>query len=136
MISDIAKSFLSILHSLQDIADYYFRSLQMNCLQFLPRSSVFPLQSFKAYSTKPSCTGVMNATDLPRVVTVKGVSGSTSCAEMSNSNVEEEKSEVYSNNMTAAMGARKFIHVMNSDLCISGSLEGKSVGGFLYRLVA
>ncbi|KAI8030047.1 Phosphoglucan phosphatase DSP4, amyloplastic [Camellia lanceoleosa] len=81
----------------------------MNCLQFLPRSSAWPLQSFKAYARKSSSSvstlGVMNASDLPRIVIVKAVSGSTSSTEMSNANVEEEKSEIYSNTMTEAMGA-------------------------------
>ncbi|KAL7228580.1 hypothetical protein ACSBR2_007316 [Camellia fascicularis] len=81
----------------------------MNCLQFLPRSSALPLQSFKAYARKSSSSvstlGVMNASDLPPIVIVKAVSGSTSSTEMSNANVEEEKSEIYSNTMTEAMGA-------------------------------
>ncbi|THF94187.1 hypothetical protein TEA_004450 [Camellia sinensis var. sinensis] len=86
----------------------------MNCLQFLPRSSALPLQSFKAYARKSSSSvstlGVMNASDLPPIVIVKAVSGSTSSTEMSNANVDEEKSEIYSNTMTEAMGAGKFIH--------------------------
>ncbi|XP_028124208.1 phosphoglucan phosphatase DSP4, amyloplastic-like isoform X1 [Camellia sinensis] len=81
----------------------------MNCLQFLPRSSALPLQSFKAYARKSSSSvstlGVMNASDLPPIVIVKAVSGSTSSTEMSNANVDEEKSEIYSNTMTEAMGA-------------------------------
>ncbi|KAK9283915.1 hypothetical protein L1049_012170 [Liquidambar formosana] len=49
--------------------------------------------------------GVMNSTDLPRSIAVKAISGSTSSKEMSDSDVKEEISEIYSNNMTEAMGA-------------------------------
>ncbi|CAL5404298.1 unnamed protein product [Camellia sinensis] len=44
-------------------------------------------------------------TDLPRLVSVKAVSSSTSSTEMENADAEEEKSEIYSHNMTEAMGA-------------------------------
>ncbi|CAL5365469.1 unnamed protein product [Camellia sinensis] len=97
-----------------------FGLVQMNCLQFLPRSSALPLQSFKAYARKSSSSvstlGVMNASDLPPIVIVKAVSGSPSSTEMSNANVAEEKSEIYSNTMTEAMGAGKLIHAVSSGL--------------------
>ncbi|XP_052198680.1 phosphoglucan phosphatase DSP4, amyloplastic [Diospyros lotus] len=82
----------------------------MNCLQNLPRSAVLPVQRSNACARKPSYTsftslGVRNPADLPRLVIVKAVSGSTSSDKMSSSNAEEKKSEIYSNNMTEAMGA-------------------------------
>lgn len=86
----------------------------MNCLQNLSISSSLPLGSFKCGLRKPEfqlCKLAMrNFTDLHRRSTVKAVSGSTSNAEMSGAEVddaeeEEEKSEIYSHNMTAAMGA-------------------------------
>ncbi|XP_028092427.1 phosphoglucan phosphatase DSP4, amyloplastic-like isoform X9 [Camellia sinensis] len=83
----------------------------MNGLHYIPRSSsALPLQSFHAHSRNPSSTitslAVMKATtDLPRLVSVKAVSSSTSSTEMENADAEEEKSEIYSHNMTEAMGA-------------------------------
>ncbi|BFG21207.1 hypothetical protein CerSpe_074820 [Prunus speciosa] len=90
----------------------------MNCLQNLPGSSVLPLRSFRCNPRKPSfCIttrvhssfaitwGMMSSTDLPRRMAVKAISGSTSSAETSGAEAEEEKSEMYSTNMTEAMGA-------------------------------
>ncbi|KAJ0045124.1 hypothetical protein Pint_05932 [Pistacia integerrima] len=84
----------------------------MNCLQNLPRSSALPLQSFKFNQRKAplsSCSfnslGMMNSVDLYPSIAVKAISGSMSSKEMNDSEVEEEKSDIYSNNMTEAMGA-------------------------------
>lgn len=85
----------------------------MNCLQNLPRSSALPLQSFRFNQRKLSSSsssfnslGTMNYADLNRRITVKAITGSTSSQETSNnSEVKEEKSEIYSTNMTEAMGA-------------------------------
>ncbi|CAB4269127.1 unnamed protein product [Prunus armeniaca] len=81
----------------------------MNCLQNLSGSSVLPLRSFRCNPRKPSfcitSLGMMSSTDLPRRMAVKAISGSTSSAEMSGAEAEEEKSEMYSTNMTEAMGA-------------------------------
>lgn len=85
----------------------------MNCLQNLPRSSALPLQSFRFNQRKHSSSsssfnslGTMNYADLNRRITVKAITGSTSSKETSNnSEVEEKKSEIYSTNMTEAMGA-------------------------------
>ncbi|KAA8534487.1 hypothetical protein F0562_032004 [Nyssa sinensis] len=81
----------------------------MNCLYLHPRSSGLPVQSFKSYTRQPSSyvniPGVMNTTDLRQSVVLKAISGSTSSTEMDGAKVEEEKSEIYSNNMTEAMGA-------------------------------
>lgn len=43
--------------------------------------------------------------DFPRSIAMKAFSGSSSSTEMSGAEVQEEKSEIYSNNMTQAMGA-------------------------------
>ncbi|XP_059628392.1 phosphoglucan phosphatase DSP4, amyloplastic isoform X1 [Cornus florida] len=81
----------------------------MNCLQYLPRSSVLPVQSFKSYASRPSChvhiVGMMNTTDQRRSFVLKAISGSTSSTEMNDAEIKEEKSETYSTNMTEAMGA-------------------------------
>ncbi|XP_062091917.1 phosphoglucan phosphatase DSP4, amyloplastic [Humulus lupulus] len=86
----------------------------MNCLQSLPRSSALLLQGPSSHRRKPfghiNTLRVINTTDLPRrSMAIKATSGSTSSAEMSGSasgaDVEEELSETYSHNMTAAMGA-------------------------------
>ncbi|GAY54454.1 hypothetical protein CUMW_156830 [Citrus unshiu] len=84
----------------------------MNCLQNLPRSSALPLQSFRFNQRKPTSSssfnslGTMNYADLNRRITVKAITGSTSSKETSDSSeVKEEKSEIYSTNMTEAMGA-------------------------------
>ncbi|KAK9190168.1 hypothetical protein WN943_018770 [Citrus x changshan-huyou] len=84
----------------------------MNCLQNLPRSSALPLQSFRFNQRKPTSSssfnslGTMNYAHLNRRITVKAITGSTSSKETSDSSeVKEEKSEIYSTNMTEAMGA-------------------------------
>ncbi|RVW76212.1 Phosphoglucan phosphatase DSP4, amyloplastic [Vitis vinifera] len=82
----------------------------MNCLQNLPRSSALPLQSFNCHGRKAICSvhnlGVMNKTvDLHRSIAAKAISGSISDTKMSDPEFKEEKSEIYSNNMTEAMGA-------------------------------
>ncbi|KAK7837342.1 phosphoglucan phosphatase dsp4, partial [Quercus suber] len=72
-------------------------------------SSALPLQSFKSHQRKPLCSvntlGVMSNVNLHRSMAVKAISGPMSSAETSDANVEEEKSETYSSNMTEAMGA-------------------------------
>ncbi|KAL6130336.1 hypothetical protein ACLB2K_068716 [Fragaria x ananassa] len=81
----------------------------MNCLQNLPGSSVLPLRGFVCNPRKPSantCLGMMSSnTDLPRSMALKAIPGSTPSAETSGAEVKEEKSEIYSNTMTEAMGA-------------------------------
>ncbi|KAK4578615.1 hypothetical protein RGQ29_028634 [Quercus rubra] len=81
----------------------------MFCLQSFPRSSALPLQSSKSHQRKPPCSvntlGVMSNVNLHRSMAVKAILGPTSSAETSDANVEEEKSETYSSNMTEAMGA-------------------------------
>ncbi|GAB4849205.1 Phosphoglucan phosphatase DSP4, chloroplastic [Ancistrocladus abbreviatus] len=82
----------------------------MNCLQNLPRSSLFPVQLFKGHGTKPSrlfhMLAVMNSNDpdLRGGFITKAVSGSSS-SKMSGTGIKEEKSDIYSTNMTEAMGA-------------------------------
>ncbi|KAK9190169.1 hypothetical protein WN943_018771 [Citrus x changshan-huyou] len=75
-------------------------------------SSALPLQSFRFNQRKPTASssfnslGTMNYADLNRRITVKSITGSTSSKETSDSSeVKEEKSEIYSTNMTEAMGA-------------------------------
>ncbi|KAL3630095.1 Phosphoglucan phosphatase DSP4, chloroplastic [Castilleja foliolosa] len=82
----------------------------MSCLHNLPRFSTLPLQSLKSNSRKPPCLvailGIVNDIALSRScrVAVKAVSGSTPSTENENSKMDE-KSETYSHDMTAAMGA-------------------------------
>ncbi|XWS66258.1 hypothetical protein CRYUN_Cryun05aG0184100 [Craigia yunnanensis] len=67
----------------------------MNCLKNLPRSYALPFRGFKCNPRTPfSCS-----------INMMAISGSTSSAKKSSSEPEEEKSEVYSHNMTEAMGA-------------------------------
>ncbi|XP_022765509.1 phosphoglucan phosphatase DSP4, amyloplastic-like isoform X3 [Durio zibethinus] len=82
----------------------------MNCLQNLPRSYALPFHGFKCNPRKPfSCSinmmGGKNSGDIPRSMEVKAISGSTSSEKRSSSDSEEGKSEIYSHNMTEAMGA-------------------------------
>ncbi|XP_041022046.1 phosphoglucan phosphatase DSP4, amyloplastic-like isoform X2 [Juglans microcarpa x Juglans regia] len=83
----------------------------MNCLQNLPRAPALPLQSFKSHQRNPSsfvnALGVMSSAGLQlrRSMALKAISGPTSSAEASGANLKEEKSKIYSNNMTEAMGA-------------------------------
>ncbi|XP_058084264.1 phosphoglucan phosphatase DSP4, amyloplastic isoform X2 [Magnolia sinica] len=83
----------------------------MYCIQNLPRSfTVLPLQGLqRSHERKPSSfflmmKGVVRA-DLRRDVAMKALSGSSSSIKMGSAGVEEEKSEIYSTNMTEAMGA-------------------------------
>ncbi|KAF5467000.1 hypothetical protein F2P56_016876 [Juglans regia] len=83
----------------------------MNCLQNLPSAPALPLQSFKSHQRNPyslvNALGVMSSAGLQlrRSMALKAISGPTSSAEASGANLKEEKSEIYSNNMTEAMGA-------------------------------
>ncbi|KAB5539018.1 hypothetical protein DKX38_016551 [Salix brachista] len=88
----------------------------MNCLHHLPRSSsAVSLQGFNFHHRKPSSpsifslnmVGTMDSHYLQLRVAVKATPGSSTSAEMSGADVEEEeeKSEIYSHNMTEAMGA-------------------------------
>ncbi|XP_010524411.1 PREDICTED: phosphoglucan phosphatase DSP4, chloroplastic [Tarenaya hassleriana] len=82
----------------------------MNCLQNLPRSSASALLSFRGNERSApldsvKMLGMIKAADPSLRVVVKAVSGSKSSSEMSDVSKEEEKSEVYSHNMTEAMGA-------------------------------
>ncbi|KAG5239626.1 phosphoglucan phosphatase DSP4, amyloplastic [Salix suchowensis] len=88
----------------------------MNCRHCLTRSSsALPLQGFSFYQRRPSSpssfslnmAGAKNSSDLRLRVAVKAVPSSPSSAEMSGADAEEEeeKSEIYSHNMTEAMGA-------------------------------
>ncbi|KAK4480395.1 hypothetical protein RD792_013467 [Penstemon davidsonii] len=84
----------------------------MNCLQNLPRSSALPLQSFRSHSLKSPCPAtslrIVKGIDLSRmrmrVVVANAVSGSAPSKENETSEMGE-KSETYSHDMTAAMGA-------------------------------
>ncbi|CDO99830.1 unnamed protein product [Coffea canephora] len=82
----------------------------MNCLQNLLRFSALPLQSFnRGHTGKSSCsvsiTMVPTAPQFRHNIVGKAISGSTSSAEMDGAKVDEEKSDVYTHNMTKAMGA-------------------------------
>ncbi|KAI3751686.1 hypothetical protein L2E82_22777 [Cichorium intybus] len=88
----------------------------MNCLQNIPRSStVLPSQNFRIQSTIHQCfvktttnhheKRLMNATALRRSCLVKATPSSTSSIDMEGAKESEEKSDVYSTNMTEAMGA-------------------------------
>ncbi|XP_043700553.1 phosphoglucan phosphatase DSP4, amyloplastic [Telopea speciosissima] len=83
----------------------------MNCLQNLPRSSALPSHGLKSHTRKlsrPSFVCLMdklNTSNLRQSSSLNVTSGPSSSTEMSGSGVEEIKSEIYSNNMTQAMGA-------------------------------
>ncbi|XP_077226107.1 dual specificity protein phosphatase (DsPTP1) family protein isoform X2 [Tasmannia lanceolata] len=84
----------------------------MNCLQNLPRSSTLPLQGLKSHGGKSYSSSIaftlvkaMMRTGFPQKISMKAYSGSASSTDMRSADVEEEKSEIYSNNMTEAMGA-------------------------------
>ncbi|CAL0321236.1 unnamed protein product [Lupinus luteus] len=81
----------------------------MHCLQNMPRSSVLP---FQAVTRHPKNTlfssislGIFNESHQKLTMSRKSTSGSIPSADTSSADVEEEKSEIYSNNMTEAMGA-------------------------------
>ncbi|KAJ6349945.1 hypothetical protein OIU78_006189 [Salix suchowensis] len=95
---------------------FFLFLLPMNCRHCLTRSSsALPLQGFSFYQRRPSSpssfslnmAGAKNSSDLRLRVAVKAVPSSPSSAEMSGADAEEEeeKSEIYSHNMTEAMGA-------------------------------
>ncbi|XP_039022914.1 phosphoglucan phosphatase DSP4, amyloplastic-like isoform X1 [Hibiscus syriacus] len=84
----------------------------MNCLQNLSsfRSYAVQFHSFKCNPRKPfpcsvNTMGGVILGDAPRSMVVKATSGSTSSAKKNDSEPEEKKSEIYSHNMTEAMGA-------------------------------
>ncbi|MED6108880.1 Phosphoglucan phosphatase DSP4, chloroplastic [Stylosanthes scabra] len=81
----------------------------MNCLQNLPRSYVSPFQiSTRHHKNHPFCSvsmGIFNNSHRNRSMAIKSASGSIPSAETSSSEMKEEKSDTYSNNMTEAMGA-------------------------------
>ncbi|GAB2276837.1 Phosphoglucan phosphatase DSP4, chloroplastic [Dionaea muscipula] len=86
----------------------------MSSLQNLPRFSPLPLHCFKGHELKKQnfpflhfpCQRLVNNGDFDRQrsVGVEAISGSKS-REMSGSEAGEEKSDIYSTNMTEAMGA-------------------------------
>ncbi|KVI09671.1 phosphoglucan phosphatase DSP4, amyloplastic isoform X1 [Cynara cardunculus var. scolymus] len=81
----------------------------MNCLANLSRSfSPLPLLSFNCrssiYPSSVNMKGLMNATDLQGSFLVKATSSSTPSTNMEGTK-DEEKSDIYSTNMTEAMGA-------------------------------
>eukprot|EP00262_Sarcandra_glabra_P015940 TRINITY_DN5032_c0_g3_i1.p1 TRINITY_DN5032_c0_g3~~TRINITY_DN5032_c0_g3_i1.p1 ORF type:complete len:375 (+),score=53.49 TRINITY_DN5032_c0_g3_i1:210-1334(+) len=82
----------------------------MNCLQFLSKSSALPFHGCftKSHEMKYSHfnLGMVRMGSSRNIsIKVQALPGSTSSTEMSGAEAEEEKSEVYSNNMTQAMGA-------------------------------
>ncbi|KAL5709697.1 Phosphoglucan phosphatase DSP4 [Ranunculus cassubicifolius] len=85
----------------------------MNCLQNLSRSvtTLSPLQGNNKINGRKPCITILlpqrivNYTHLRQKINVKRFSSPTSSTEMSGSQVDEEKSDVYSTNMTQAMGA-------------------------------
>ncbi|KAI3880089.1 hypothetical protein MKX03_003910 [Papaver bracteatum] len=86
----------------------------MNCLQNLPRSFIgLSLQGGELKShgkNHPSviinvCKFVENSSKLRQTITMKAISGPVTSTETDDAEVDEEKSEIYSNNMTEAMGA-------------------------------
>ncbi|XP_061353421.1 phosphoglucan phosphatase DSP4, amyloplastic [Gastrolobium bilobum] len=82
----------------------------MNCLQNLPRSSALALQTVvtRHHKNPPFSAlslGIINNSRRNRSMTLKSASGSIPSAETSSADMEEEKSETYSSNMTEAMGA-------------------------------
>ncbi|KAK1313582.1 hypothetical protein QJS10_CPA06g00177 [Acorus calamus] len=81
----------------------------MICLQNLPRASALPLHGLRSHPKRfpLSNLGVVRieSADLRRNLVMNAYSGSTSSAQTDGVEVEEEKSEIYSTNMTEAMGA-------------------------------
>ncbi|KAK1308370.1 hypothetical protein QJS10_CPA09g01829 [Acorus calamus] len=82
--------------------------LKMNCLQSLPRSSSLSLQGLRSRTrTSPFANnGVVRieSCDLRRSVAMNAYSGPTASTHTNKAEVHEEKSEIYSTNMTHAMG--------------------------------
>ncbi|XP_065870887.1 phosphoglucan phosphatase DSP4, amyloplastic isoform X2 [Euphorbia lathyris] len=90
----------------------------MDCLHYLPKSSVLPFHAFKCHpiisirsssssSVSVNAVGVINLTHRYPSMAVKAISGSASSSDTSGADTKEEekKSETYSHNMTEAMGA-------------------------------
>ncbi|KAK8494990.1 hypothetical protein V6N11_049869 [Hibiscus sabdariffa] len=84
----------------------------MNCLQYLSslRSCAVQFHDFKCNPRKTlpcsvNMMGGISSGDAPRSLAVKATSGSTSSAKKNDSESEGKKSEIYSHNMTEAMGA-------------------------------
>ncbi|KAG9441857.1 hypothetical protein H6P81_017711 [Aristolochia fimbriata] len=82
----------------------------MNCLQILTRFSTLPSQGLRDNGRKLTTFSVTtlarsrHSQIRPNIVSM-ALSGSASNAEMSSPELKEEKSEIYSTNMTQAMGA-------------------------------
>ncbi|XP_047337227.1 phosphoglucan phosphatase DSP4, amyloplastic isoform X2 [Impatiens glandulifera] len=87
----------------------------MNCLRYLPASPALPVHtSFKDSKKRSLCNPKLqpfplsirtSTMDFHQTVRTKALSSSTSSKDVDENDVEEEKSDVYSNNMTEAMGA-------------------------------
>ncbi|XP_026664220.2 phosphoglucan phosphatase DSP4, amyloplastic isoform X4 [Phoenix dactylifera] len=78
----------------------------MNCLQNLPRSPTAPLHAMKNNSRRPPILNLgMIRGDLGGNIGMNAFSISASSTEKSDAEVQDEKSDIYSNNMTQAMGA-------------------------------
>ncbi|CAN1238705.1 Phosphoglucan phosphatase DSP4, amyloplastic [Linum grandiflorum] len=82
----------------------------MNSINYIPRSSALPRRTFDFPPMKPSMASpanlaMANSLKPNRRLSLKAISGSTSSAESGEDVKAEEKSDVYSNNMTQAMGA-------------------------------
>ncbi|KAF5790103.1 putative tyrosine specific protein phosphatase [Helianthus annuus] len=89
----------------------------MNCLQNLPRScnSIMSSRKFKFQSASHTCfvklamnhreKRLMNATAFRQICLMQATPSSTSGVSTEDTKESEEKSDIYSNNMTEAMGA-------------------------------
>lgn len=79
----------------------------MNCLHNLSRFSLLPFETVatRHRNNLPLSLRIVNNCHRNRSMALKAASGSVPSADKSNVNKEEEKSEIYSNNMTEAMGA-------------------------------
>ncbi|KAF1860619.1 hypothetical protein Lal_00021664 [Lupinus albus] len=81
----------------------------MHCLQNMPRSSFLPFQTLTRHPNNTLFSsislGIINRSHQNLTMSLKSTSGSIPSADTSSTDVEEEKSEIYSNNMTEAMGA-------------------------------
>ncbi|WCJ19218.1 Phosphoglucan phosphatase DSP4 amyloplastic [Euphorbia peplus] len=84
----------------------------MDCLQYLPKSSVLPPHTFKCHprmslpsfsSVSVNAAGMRNSPDRYPRMAIKAISGSDTSG--ADTKEEEIKSETYSHNMTEAMGA-------------------------------
>lgn len=78
----------------------------MNCLQNLSKSPAPPLPAMKSHSRRPPILNVgLRRADFSANIRMASSSVSASGTEKSGTEVQDEKSEIYSNNMTQAMGA-------------------------------